>query len=99
MDGRDIGTVILPQADCKIYLTASSATRAKRRYEELIAKGEQCDLETIEKDIIARDYQDMHREIAPLKQAEDAVLVDSSEMTIEEVVDRIIQMCQERKAH
>ena len=99
MDGRDIGTVILPQADCKIYLTASSATRAKRRYEELIAKGEQCDLETIEKDIIARDYQDMHREIAPLKQAEDAVLVDSSEMTIEEVVDRIIQICQERKAH
>ena len=91
--------MILPQADCKIYLTASSATRAKRRYEELIAKGEQCDLETIEKDIIARDYQDMHREIAPLKQAEDAVLVDSSEMTIEEVVDRIIQICQERKAH
>ena len=97
MDGRDIGTVILPGADCKIYLTASSATRAKRRYEELIAKGEQCDLETIEKDIIARDYQDMHREIAPLKQAEDAVLVDSSEMTIEEVVERIIQICQERK--
>ncbi len=97
MDGRDIGTVILPDADCKIYLTASSATRAKRRYEELVAKGELCDLETIEKDIIARDYQDMHREIAPLKQAEDAVLVDSSEMTIEEVVERIIRICQERK--
>ena len=97
MDGRDIGTVILPDADCKIYLTASSATRAKRRYDELVAKGELCDLETIEKDIIARDYQDMHREIAPLKQAEDAVLVDSSEMTIEEVVERIIRICQERK--
>lgn len=97
MDGRDIGTVILPDAECKIYLTASSAKRAKRRYDELVARGESCDLETIEKDIIERDYQDMHREIAPLKQAKDAVLVDSSDMSIEEVVDRIIQICK-RKA-
>ncbi|MDO4941342.1 MAG: (d)CMP kinase [Lachnospiraceae bacterium] len=89
MDGRDIGTNVLPNADLKIYLTASSAVRAKRRYDELTAKGEVCDLATIEKDIIIRDQQDMNREIAPLKQAEDAVLVDSSDMTIDEVVDAI----------
>ena len=91
MDGRDIGTNVLPNADLKIYLTASSAVRAKRRYDELKAKGEDCDLETIEKDIIIRDQQDMNREIAPLKQADDAVLVDSSDMTIDEVVETIKQ--------
>ena len=89
MDGRDIGTVVLPNAEVKIYLTASANVRAKRRYKELQEKGESCDLTQIEKDIIARDEQDMNREIAPLKQAEDAVLVDSSYMTIEEVIDKI----------
>ncbi len=89
MDGRDIGTFVLPNAECKIYLTASVQVRAKRRYDELLAKGEAPCLEQIEKDIELRDYQDMNREIAPLKQAEDAIYIDSSDMTIEEVVDKI----------
>lgn len=93
MDGRDIGTVVLPGADVKVYLTASSRTRAGRRFLELQEKGVKCDLDEIEKDIIDRDYRDMHREISPLRQAEDAVLVDSSDMTIEEVVERIIALC------
>lgn len=93
MDGRDIGTCVLPDADVKVYLTASSHVRAHRRYEELQAKGESCELDVIERDIIERDYQDMHRELSPLKQAEDAVLLDSSEMTIEEVAEAIINMC------
>lgn len=92
MDGRDIGTCVLPDASCKIYLTASSAVRAKRRFEELTAKGEKCDYDKILADIEERDYRDMHREISPLKQAPDAILVDSSDMTIEEVVDRIIEL-------
>lgn len=92
MDGRDIGTVVLPDAQVKIYLTASASVRAERRYKELLEKGESCNLKKIEEDIIARDEQDMNREIAPLKQAEDAVLVDSSYMTIEEVVDKIIEI-------
>jgi len=96
MDGRDIGTCILPNADVKIYLTASSAVRAKRRFDELVAKGEECDLATIQADIEERDYRDMHREVAPLKQAEDAVLVDSSYMTIEEVVERIVEIAAEK---
>lgn len=95
MDGRDIGTVVLPNAEVKIYLTASPAVRAERRYKELKEKGIDCDLKQIEKDIIARDEQDMNREISPLKQAEDAVLVDSSYMTIEEVVERIVEMVKE----
>ena len=78
MDGRDIGTVILPDATVKFYLTASVEVRAKRRYDELVAKGEDCDLKEIEKDIADRDYQDMNREVSPLKQAKDAVLLDSS---------------------
>lgn len=90
MDGRDIGTHVLPDASLKIYLTASSAVRARRRYDELRMKGEDCSLEQIEKDIIERDRQDMSREIAPLKQAEDAILVDSSHMTIDEVADAVI---------
>lgn len=89
MDGRDIGTCVLPNAQVKIYLTASSATRAQRRYDELTAKGVSCDLAAIEKDIIERDYRDMHRETAPLKQADDAVLVDSSYLNIDEVVAEI----------
>lgn len=93
MDGRDIGTVVLPDADVKIYLTASSATRARRRYLELKEKGEEPDLPKIEQDIIDRDYRDMHREHSPLRQAEDAVLLDSSDMTIQEVVERIRELC------
>ncbi len=96
MDGRDIGTCVLPNAQLKIYLTASSRVRALRRYNELIAKGEACDIDVIEADIIERDYRDMNREISPLKQAEDAVLVDTSEMTIDEVVDKIITLAGER---
>jgi len=92
MDGRDIGTCILPDAQAKIYLTASSHVRALRRYKELVDKGLTCNLEEIEQDIIERDYRDMHREIAPLKQAEDAVLVDSSQMSIDQVVEAIIDV-------
>ena len=92
MDGRDIGTVVLPHAQVKIYLTASSMVRAKRRYDELTAKGETCDLVKIRQDIEDRDYRDMHRETSPLKQAEDAVLVDTSDMTIEQVIDRIVEL-------
>ncbi len=93
MDGRDIGTCVLPDANVKIYLTAGSAVRAKRRYDELTAKGVECDIRQIEEDIIKRDEQDMNREISPLKQAEDAVLVDSSNMTIDEVVQTILDLC------
>ncbi|MCD8151195.1 MAG: (d)CMP kinase [Clostridiales bacterium] len=92
MDGRDIGTCILPDAQLKIYLTASVHTRALRRYNELIEKGQTCDLAEIEKDIEERDYRDMHREIAPLTVAEDAVTVDSSELDIDEVVDAIYRL-------
>ena len=92
MDGRDIGTTILPDADVKIYLTASSLTRAKRRYLELQEKGTVCNLDEIQKDIEERDQRDMNREISPLRQAEDAVLVDSSDLTIQQVVDRILQI-------
>ena len=93
MDGRDIGTCVLPNADVKIFLTASVETRAKRRYDELMAKGVSCNLNEIESDIRERDYRDMTREITPLKQAEDAVKVDSSYMTIPEVVDKIVELC------
>ncbi len=89
MDGRDIGTCILPNAQLKIYLTASVHTRAMRRYNELLEKGQTCVLEEIEADIEERDYRDMHREISPLCVAEDAITVDSSEMTIDEVVETI----------
>ena len=93
MDGRDIGTCVLPHADVKVYLTARVETRAKRRYQELQEKGEDCNLEEIAHDIEERDRRDMTREIAPLKQAEDAVLVDSSDMTIAEVVKTIVDLC------
>lgn len=93
MDGRDIGTNILPNADVKIYLTASVETRARRRYDELKAKGEECDLQKIARDIEERDARDMNREIAPLRKADDAVLVDSSNMSIEEVVNVICGYC------
>lgn len=97
MDGRDIGTCVLPQADVKIYLTASVHTRAMRRYKEYLEKGEEADLQQIEEDIEKRDYQDMHREISPLKQAEDAVLLDSSDMGIEEVIDAMISLYEKKK--
>ena len=96
MDGRDIGTCVLPNAQVKIYLTASVETRAERRYQELQEKGAACDLEVIKKDIADRDYQDMHREISPLKQAEDAILVDYSDMGIEEVVETIKNIYREK---
>ena len=93
MDGRDIGTNILPNADVKVYLTASVETRAKRRYLELQEKGVPCVLEEIAHDIEERDYRDMNRDIAPLKQADDAVFVDSSDMSIDEVVKAIMDLC------
>ena len=93
MDGRDIGTNILPDADVKIYLTASVETRAKRRYDELKEKGEDCDLDQIARDIKERDERDMNRETAPLRKAEDAILVDSSHMSIPEVVSEICSHC------
>lgn len=96
MDGRDIGTKVLPNAAVKIYLTASSRTRAERRFKELTEKGTDCDLDQIEKDIIERDHRDMTRAISPLMQAEDAVLVDSSYMTIDEVVERILSIYKEK---
>ena len=92
MDGRDIGTCVLPHAQVKVYLTADSRVRAERRYKELTEKGVPCDLDTIEKDIIERDRQDMTRDISPLTQAPDATLVDSSHMTIDEVADLIIAL-------
>lgn len=95
MDGRDIGTCVLPHADIKIYLTASARTRALRRCKELEEKGIACVLEEIEADINDRDYRDMHRDISPLKQAEDAVLLDSSNMNITEVKDEIIRLYKE----
>ena len=97
MDGRDIGTNILPDAQLKIYLTASADTRAERRFRELEAKGISCSLEEIRADIIMRDEQDMHREIAPLMQAEDAVFLDSSEMSVDEVTEKIKSLCRWEK--
>ena len=94
MDGRDIGTCVLPDAELKIYLTASASERAKRRYLEQKERGVESDLAQIERDIIARDEQDMNREIAPLKQAEDAIYLDTSDMTIEEVVTKIVSLVQ-----
>ena len=94
MDGRDIGTYVLPEAQVKVYLTASVKTRADRRYRELTEKGVSCDYEEIARDIKERDERDMNREVAPLRQAEDAVLVDSSDMTIEEVVEKIEGLCE-----
>lgn len=98
MDGRDIGTVVLPNAQVKVYLTASVEVRAKRRYDELIAKGQGADLEKIKKDIEERDYRDMNRDIAPLRQAEDAVLVDSSYLTIEESARAILELIDKNMA-
>ena len=98
MDGRDIGMWVLPGADLKIYLTASSIERARRRHKELLAKGETKTLEEIEQDIIARDYQDMHRENSPLVQAPDAVYLDTSDMSQEEVIEAIMKLIEDKKA-
>lgn len=95
MDGRDIGTFVLPKADVKVYLTASVEERANRRYLELKEKGQDADIKKIEEDIRTRDFQDMNRSIAPLKQAEDAVVIDSSRLSIPEVMDRIVDAFQE----
>ncbi|MCD7724822.1 MAG: (d)CMP kinase [Clostridiales bacterium] len=95
MDGRDIGTCVLPGAQVKVYLTADSGVRADRRYKELLEKGESCDRDRIEKDIIERDQQDMNRAISPLRQAADAVLIDSSYMTVDEVVEKIQGLCRQ----
>ena len=98
MDGRDIGTVVLPNADLKIYLSASSKVRAKRRYLELLEKGQtDLDINDIEDEIIKRDEADMNREISPLKQADDAYYLDSSDMTLEEVVSKILSMVKEER--
>ncbi len=96
MDGRDIGTVVLPDAQVKIYLTASAKVRAARRCLELIQRGEEADEAVIEAQIIERDQRDMNREISPLRQAQDAVLVDSSEMNIEEVVEKILEIYRQK---
>lgn len=97
MDGRDIGTVILPQAQVKIYLDASPEIRGKRRYDDLVLKGESVVLEDIIEDVKQRDYQDMHRETSPLKKADDAIVVDSSYMTIEEVQNKIVSLVREKE--
>jgi len=96
MDGRDIGTNVLPKAQLKIYLTAAVSTRAKRRHLELLEKGVKSRIEEVEMDIKQRDYQDMNRSVAPLRQAADAVLVDSSSLGIDEVVEHIINLYQQR---
>lgn len=96
MDGRDIGTVVLPDAQIKIFLTASPQVRAKRRYDELIEKGMDVNFDDILSDVITRDYNDSHREIAPLKPAEDSVIVDTSELNLEESVSKMISIMKER---
>ncbi|MBQ9120284.1 MAG: (d)CMP kinase [Lachnospiraceae bacterium] len=97
MDGRDIGTTVLPDADLKIYLTADAGVRAERRYKELVARGESCDRMQIERDIILRDQQDMSRAVSPLRKAEDAILVDASFLTIDEVTEKILSLFEEAK--
>lgn len=96
MDGRDIGTVVLPDAQVKIFLTASPESRADRRYKELIEKGEKVDYQAVLDDINKRDYQDMHREIAPLKQAEDAIFFDNSGCNLEEGAEKLLQIIHEK---
>lgn len=98
MDGRDIGTVVLPKATVKIFLTASAEVRAKRRCNELLAKGQKAKHETVLKEIQQRDYQDTHREIAPLKMARDSIKVDTSEMNIEETVAALLKIIREKTA-
>ncbi len=96
MDGRDIGTVVLPHAEVKIYLTASASARAMRRYLENQKRGIESNLNTLRNEIVDRDYQDMHRKYSPLRQADDAILIDSSEMTVTEVVDEVMRIISEK---
>jgi cytidylate kinase len=96
MDGRDIGTVVLPDAGVKIFLTASTEVRAKRRYLQMLEAGQDADLEEIRKDMEERDYRDSHRENSPLKQAEDAVYLDTSDMTMAEVIAFIRKLAEEK---
>ncbi len=96
MDGRDIGTVVLPQAQVKIFLTAQPEARARRRYDELLARGQQADYEQVLRDVIDRDWRDTHREVAPLKQAEDAILVDTTQLSLEESWQRLYEVVKER---
>ena len=96
MDGRDIGTVILPDAACKIFLTASPEVRAKRRYDQLVEKGQEADYEAVLADLIRRDYDDSHREVAPLKLAEDGIEVDTSDLTLQESIDLVIETAKKR---
>lgn len=96
MDGRDIGTVVLPDAEVKIFLTASPEVRAQRRYRELIEKGNEVNFDALLKEIIQRDYNDSHRAVAPLKKADDAVEIDSSEMTLDEVTEQILAIVHQK---
>lgn len=98
MDGRDIGTVVLPNADVKIYLSASAQVRARRRFIELQEQGSNDTYEEVLQDMIERDYRDMHREIAPLKQADDAVLLDTSELSLEESIEALLKIIREKLA-
>lgn len=96
MDGRDIGTVVLPDAQVKIFLTASAEKRAKRRYDELIAKGTKVEYNNVLEELIQRDYNDSHREVAPLKPAEDSILVDTSDLSLEESIDKVVSTIKEK---
>ena len=96
MDGRDIGTVVLPDADVKIFLTASPEARAHRRYDEHLAKGEKVSYDDILQDVITRDYNDSHRAVAPLKQAEDAVLVDTTNLDLEQSIETVMKIVEEK---
>ena len=96
MDGRDIGTVVLPDAQVKIFLTASPEIRAKRRYDELIEKGQQVEFYDVLDDLIKRDYNDSHREVAPLRPADDGVIVDTSELNLEESINKVIEVIEEK---
>ena len=99
MDGRDIGTVVLPDAQVKIYLTASPQERVRRRHAELLQKGEKASFEEVLADIVERDYNDSHRAVAPLRQAQDAILVDTTHLDLEKSVERIHQLIKERQSH
>lgn len=96
LDGRDIGTFVLPDANCKFFMTADPEERAKRRYKELSEKGEKCDYDTVLKDIIQRDYNDSHRAVAPLKQADDAYYLDTTRLSIDEVIEKVVKVVEEK---
>ena len=96
MDGRDIGTVVLPDAQVKIFLTAAPEKRAKRRYDELIAKGSSVEYKDVLEDLIKRDYNDSHREVAPLKPAQDSVIVDTSDLDLQQSIEKVTQIIREK---